>query len=116
MTDSMWTFQERAGHRAGADLTGFKVEATDGSIGKVDSYVDTADSSCLIVDSGVWILGKHVMLPAGTVTSVDADAKKVFVSRTKDEIKGSPEFDRKKHVDDVDYRARVAAYYTSTRV
>lgn len=111
MTDSMWAFQDRAGHRPGADLTGFKVEATDGAIGKVSAYRDEAGSSYLIVDSGIWILGRHVMLPAGTVTSVDAVARKIFVSRTKDDVRSSPEFDRDRHTEDPQYRERVGDYY-----
>ncbi|MFD7797331.1 PRC-barrel domain containing protein, partial [Streptomyces sp. NPDC059759] len=35
MSDSIWGYQPTTGHTAGTDLTGFKVEATDGSIGKV---------------------------------------------------------------------------------
>jgi hypothetical protein len=47
----------------------------------------------LVVDTGPWIIGKNVMLPAGTIKSVDLDEKKVFVDRTKDDIKDAPEFD-----------------------
>ncbi|WP_234310449.1 PRC-barrel domain-containing protein [Streptomyces sp. NRRL F-3218] len=61
------------------DLIGYKVEATDGSIGKVDKHSDDVTSSYLVVDTGVWIFGKHVLLPAGTVSRVDNDEKKVFV-------------------------------------
>ena len=70
MSDSIWGYQPTTGHTAGTDLTGFKVEATDGSIGKVDKHSDDVDSSYLVVDTGVWIFGKHVLLPAGTVQSV----------------------------------------------
>ncbi len=79
MTDNLWGYQPAAGHTVGTDLIGYKVEATDGSIGKVDKHSDDVTSSYLVVDTGVWIFGKHVLLPAGTVSRVDNDEKKVFV-------------------------------------
>ncbi len=35
---------------------------------------------------------EHV-LPAGAMDRIDADERKVFVERSKDEIKGAPEYD-----------------------
>ena len=46
-----------------------------------------------MVDTGPWIFGKKVMLPAGVLKTVDHVNEKVFVNRTKDEIKNAPEFD-----------------------
>ncbi len=37
VSDNVWGYRSDAGYQQGSDLTGFKVEATDGSIGKVDS-------------------------------------------------------------------------------
>ncbi|OKK22035.1 PRC domain containing protein [Streptomyces sp. CB00455] len=111
MTDNVWGYQDTAGHLAGADLTGYKVEAIDGSIGKVDKHSDEAGSAYLVVDTGVWIFGKEVLLPAGAVTKVDAEEKKIYVNRTKDQIKDAPEFDRDKHLGNADYHAEVGTYY-----
>lgn len=115
MSDGMWGYQPTTGHTAGLDLTGFKVEATDGTIGKVDKHSDAADSSYVVVDIGLWIFGKHVFLPAGTVQRVDRNEQKVYVSLTKDQIKESPEFDQGRHVGDADYHERVGGYYHSVR-
>ncbi|MFD3480836.1 PRC-barrel domain-containing protein [Streptomyces sp. NPDC058695] len=115
MSDSIWGYQPTAGHTAGTDLTGYKVEATDGGIGKVDKHSDDVNSAYLVVDTGVWIFGKHVLLPAGTVRTVDQAERKVFVDLTKDQIKGSPEFDRDQHVGDAGYHEQVGSYYTSHR-
>ena len=71
---------------SGADLVGYNVEAVDGGIGKIDEATYEAGSS-VVVDTGPWIFGKKVMLPASVVTRVDVDEETVFVSRTKDEIK-----------------------------
>uniref|UniRef100_A0AAU2VJG8 PRC-barrel domain-containing protein n=1 Tax=Streptomyces sp. NBC_00008 TaxID=2903610 RepID=A0AAU2VJG8_9ACTN len=115
MSDSIWGYQPTAGHTAGTDLIGYKVEATDGSIGKVDKHSDDVNSSYLVVDTGVWIFGKHVMLPAGTVRTVDQAERKIFVDLTKDQVKDSPEFDKDKHVGDAGYHEQVGGYYDSYR-
>ncbi|KAB1988280.1 PRC-barrel domain-containing protein [Streptomyces triticiradicis] len=115
MSDSIWGYQPTTGHIAGTDLTGYKVEATDGSIGKVDKHSDDVDSAYLVVDTGVWIFGKHVLLPAGTVQRVDQEEQKVYVALTKDQIKDSPEFDKDKHVGDAGYHEQIGTYYQGHR-
>ncbi|MFG2595305.1 PRC-barrel domain containing protein [Streptomyces sp. NPDC048462] len=115
MSDSIWGYQPTTGHTAGTDLIGYKVEATDGSIGKVDKHSDDVNSSYLVVDTGVWIFGKHVLLPAGTVRTVDQAERKIFVDLTKNQIKDSPEFDKDKHVGDAGYHDQVGGYYDGYR-
>ena len=92
------------------DLTGYEVEATDGSIGKVDEATYETGRGFLVVDTGPWIFGKKVMLPAGTVRSIDTTDERVFVNRTKDQIKDSPEYDDSMQ-DDESYRSRLGSYY-----
>nr|WSX48442.1 PRC-barrel domain-containing protein [Streptomyces sp. NBC_00974] len=111
MTEHVWSYQSTSGHLAGSDLTGYKVEATDGSIGKVDKHSDEAGAAYLVVDTGVWIFGKEVLLPASTVVRVDPQERKVFVDRTKEQIKDAPPFDRDKHLDDSGYREELGTYY-----
>ncbi|WP_051800789.1 MULTISPECIES: hypothetical protein [unclassified Streptomyces] len=111
MTDNVWGYQAESGHQPGTDLTGFKVEATDGSIGKVDKHSDEVDDSYLVVDTGVWIFGKEVLLPASTVVSIDPNEKKVSVGLTKQQIKDAPEFNREKHLGDRGYHDQVGTYY-----
>jgi len=93
-----------------SDLSGFSVEAIDGSIGKVDEATNETTGSFIVVDTGPWIFGKKVMLPAGVIRDVDLDAETIFVNRTKDEIKNAPEFDEDKHLDD-SYRSSLGTYY-----
>jgi hypothetical protein len=75
MQDSMWGYQVESGYQAGTDLTGFSVEASDGSIGKVDKHSDEVGDAYLVVDTGVWIFGKEVMFwserEADVVAAVD---------------------------------------------
>jgi PRC-barrel domain len=91
-------------------LVGYEVEATDGSIGKIDDTTLDAGSGTFIVDTGPWIFGKKVMLPIGIVRSADHDEQKVFVNRTKDEIKNAPEFDESL-IGDETYRNQLGSYY-----
>ncbi|MGA3256313.1 MAG: hypothetical protein ABSD32_19830 [Mycobacterium sp.] len=107
MDNDLWTYPETIGR---LDVTGFKVEAADGSIGKVDESTNEAGASYLIVDTRVWIFGKKVILPAGLIQRVDRDQEKLYIAPTKDQIKDAPEFD-----DDAseDYRSAVNDYYSA---
>jgi len=96
----------------GLNLVGFEIEATDGGIGKVDEATYDIGASYVVVDTGPWIFGKKVMLPAGVVQRVDLDTETIFVDRTKDEIKNSPEFDENMYRDE-SYRSQLRSYYYS---
>ena len=104
----MWNYTIET--RPTIDLTGFEVEATDGEIGKVDEATNEVGASFMIVDTGPWIFGKKVMIPAGVVRDIDPDTETIFVSRTKDEIKNAPEFDEKRYHDQT-YRDELGGYY-----
>ncbi len=106
----MWTYGDET--IGDVDLTGFEVEALDGSIGKVDEASYEVGGSYIVVDTGPWIFGKKVLLPAGVIERIDPEAEKVFVSRTKDEIKSAPEYDETRSGDE-GYRGEVGGYYGS---
>jgi hypothetical protein len=106
----VWTFRTEPGIGT-IDLSGYSVEAIDGGIGKIDEATYESGGSYLIVDTGPWIFGKKVMLPAGVVDRVDPDTETVFVNRTKDEIKNAPEYDENASRADEEYRARLGGYY-----
>jgi PRC-barrel domain protein len=92
------------------DLTGFTVEATDGDVGKVTEASNELGASWLVVDTGPWILGKKVLLPAGVVSEIDADERKIYVDRPRDEIKAAPEHDPSGYRDQ-EYRLAIADHY-----
>src|SRR5437867_11237141 len=104
----IWTLN--IGTAPTVDLSGFKVEALDGGIGKVDEATYEAGGSFIVVDTGPWIFGKKVLLPAGLIRDIDLDTEMVFVGRTKDQIKNAPEFDQKRYRNQ-DYRKEVGSYY-----
>jgi hypothetical protein len=87
------------------DLTGYAVVAVDGEIGKVDQAGETD----LVVDTGPWIFGRTVLLPAGVVERVDHRSRTVHVDRTREQIKDAPE-----QASAPDYRDRLARYYRDT--
>jgi hypothetical protein len=114
MDVDIWTYRDSTALGAdvnrGVDLTGFSVEAIDGSIGKVDEATYNVGESYIVVDTGPWIFGKRVMLPAGVVDRIDIEDESVFVHRTKDEIKNSPEYDENLNADTT-YRSELGSYY-----
>ena len=112
----MWTFTVATPglDLSNVDLAGFKVEARDGSIGKVDEATHEAGGSFVVVDTGPLIFGKKVMLPAGVISDVDLDTETIFVDLTKDEIKNAPEFDEKTYHKQ-SYRNELGKYYRDRR-
>lgn len=102
-----------ADREAHASLAGYHVEATDGGVGSVDEASYAVGEAYLVVDTGPWIFGRKVLLPAGTVQHVDHAEREVYVDRTKHQIKDSPEYD-KDTFGTPGYRERVSAYYAGS--
>jgi hypothetical protein len=114
MSTDVWTYRETsmlgADPMRGLDLIGYTVEALDGSIGKVDEGTYEVGRSHVVVDTGPWIFGKKVMLPAGVIQRIDTADESVYVNRTKDQIKDAPEFDDSLKKDE-NYRSELGTYY-----
>lgn len=116
MAIDVWTYRETTlgVDLNKADIVGYSVDALDGSIGKVDEATYDAGSAFVVVDTGPWIFGKKVMLPAGIIERVSVDDRRVFLRLTKREIEGAPEFDASANSDEA-YRRSVADYYQQRR-
>ncbi len=112
MTD-IWSYQSTE-WTSDEDLVGYDVEATDGSIGKVDEASGDAGRQHVVVDTGFWIFGKKRLIPAGAIKRISHDEEKVFVSLTKDQIKEAPDFEETRRDDD-DYRSTHELYYNPHR-
>jgi hypothetical protein len=106
----MWTYRGEVDTVDDVDLTSFEVESPDGHVGKIVDAAYELGASWLVVDTGPWILGKKVLLPAGTVRSIDSEARKVHVDRTREEIKNAPEHDPSGYAEQ-EYRLALADYY-----
>jgi len=109
LDQSTWTYNADT-YDGDVDMTGYKVEALDGDIGKIDEATYAVGASYVVVDTGPWIFGKKVMLPASVVDRIEPADERVWVNRTKDQIKNAPEFDEDAYTTD-DYRRDVGAYY-----
>ncbi|GII59642.1 hypothetical protein Pth03_80310 [Planotetraspora thailandica] len=94
----------------GSDVVGYEVEATDGRIGTVDEATYEVGQSYLIIDTGPWVFGKKVMLPASIVTQIDPAERTIAVCRTRQEIKNAPEFDESAFKESA-YRDTLNEYY-----
>ena len=108
----IWTYRNQTFSQR--NLSGMSVEAVDGSIGKVDEATNDVGASYIVVDTGPWIFGKKVLLPAGVLRDVDFDTETVFVNRTKDQIKNAPEYDEDQYRDTSyreTYRTQLGSYY-----
>ena len=77
-------------------VIGYKVQATDESIGHVADFV-IDDTNWLIqhvvVDTRHWLSGKRVMISPRRIKRISWDESKVYVDLTKEAVLGSPVFD-----------------------
>jgi len=99
---------------AAIDLHGYSIEARDGAIGRIDRVSDEFDARYVVVDTGPWLLGKKVLLPAGVIERIDPDTETVLVDRTKDEIRNAPPFDESTQPGEL-YRTELGDYYIGRR-
>jgi hypothetical protein len=107
MDTDLWTYNESLD--APKTLDGFGVEALDGDVGKVDDATYEVGASYIVVDTGPWIFGRKVLIPAKAIARLDIPNEKVYLRLKQDQIKDSPAFD-----DDADpsqRRQEIDAYY-----
>jgi hypothetical protein len=107
--EQLWILPEQFGR---IDVSGFRVEAVDSRVGKVERSTLEPGSSHLIIDTGPPLLGKKLLLPSGLVSGIDRDEEIVRVACTEEELKNAPTFDPERQ-DDPIYRDQVAAYYAA---
>ncbi|MDB9510965.1 DUF2382 domain-containing protein [Kamptonema animale CS-326] len=89
---------------AGDDIKGFDVYGGDSNekIGSVyDALVDeTGRFRYLVIDTGIWIFGKKVLLPIGSAR-IDYGARRVFATgiRNKDQVEQLPAYNELESLD-----------------
>ncbi len=111
--NSMWDYPMRNGSQGPESLVGFAVEASDGTVGQVERQVDQPGMQHLVVDTGVWVFGKSVLIPAGAVSGIDAPNQTVTVAFTKNEIKAAPRFTIDSETAETAYLTEVGDYYAA---
>jgi hypothetical protein len=112
MRTDMWSYPQDVMAKP-LDVQGSKVKATDGEIGKIDEATYDVGSAYIVVDTGPWILGRKVLLPAGVIEGIDLDRREVEVRLTKDQIKNAPELDEVSDYRSGAYREQVGTYYST---
>ncbi|MBB2971387.1 PRC-barrel domain-containing protein [Mesorhizobium sp. RMAD-H1] len=79
-----------------SNLTGYAIEATDGSIGSVvDFLFDDREWTIrwLVVDTGIWLSGRKVLLPPQAVATPEVPQRAIPANVTMQQVKDSPEID-----------------------
>jgi hypothetical protein len=89
MNDDLWNFGDDL--ERSSDLEGFGVAALDGDIGKIDDATYDVGASFIVVDTGPWIFGRKVLIPAKAIVRVDIPNEKVFLRLKKQQIEDAPE-------------------------
>jgi len=91
---NLWSYRTDLSTVANAqNIVGYDVHATDGDIVMNDAASTETSRQYLVVDTGFWIFGKKRMVPAGLVSGIDHNDKRVVISMTKDQIKAAPDYD-----------------------
>jgi hypothetical protein len=107
-----WNYRPDAGWSPERNLIGYHVKATDGNIGKVDMATHAQDESYLVVDTGPWIFGSTLVVPAGLVSTIDHSERSVYLICTKELVKSAPSYETEhgKFPDQAE-RDKLADYY-----
>jgi len=87
-----WNYRDDVGND-NHDLSGYRVDATDGHIGKVHRSSHDLGDGYLVVDTGPWIFGKKIVVPAGSVNHIDHAERMIYLDRSRDQIKSGPDVD-----------------------
>jgi len=99
--------------RSSNEVTGYYVDATDGSIGHIEDFViDETEWAIryLMIDTKNWWPGKMVLISPDWLRDIVWSDEKVFVDVTRDKVKAAPEFDPSMTIDR-DYEERIYTHY-----
>lgn len=94
--------QENAHLRSMREVTGYGIAATDGSIGHVEDFLIDAEGwqvRYLVIDTRNWLPGKKVIVAPEWVSAIDWANGEVAVEMSREQVKGSPEYDPARAVD-----------------
>lgn len=76
------------------DLKGYTIQATDGSIGKVDEFLFDDEMwtvRYLVVNTGDWLTSRLVLISPTAITGIDRAAKTLSVALTRSQVEASPD-------------------------
>ncbi len=99
--------------RSVREVTGYKIEAKDGSIGHVEDFIGDDDNwmiRYMNVDTRDWLPGKNVLVSPASLEEVDWPHAKVHVDLKKEQIEAAPEYDPSKPISS-EYEKRLYETY-----
>lgn len=82
--------------RSAREVSGYAIEATDGSIGHVDTFLFETESwaiRAMVVDTRNWWPGKHVVISPELIDAIDRTGRSVHVRASRERVKSSAEYD-----------------------
>ena len=94
-------------------VTGYHVQATDGTVGHVENFlIDLAsgDIRYLIIDTKNWWFGQHVLLSPYAVRDISWSDQQVRVNVSREVVKGSPAWNPEEVIGEA-YEQRLHGYY-----
>lgn len=77
------------------DLSGFRVEALDGSAGTIEQMLYWSDARMpdyVVIDTGRWLFGHKSVLSIRLVEEIDLENRCLKVPLSKRQIREAPEF------------------------
>lgn len=95
------------------EFTGYQLQAVDGEIGKIlQVYFDDQQwvVRYFVVRTGIWLVGREVLIVPSTVTGVDVENQHLIVDLRLEEIKNSPPVSNEEPVSR-HYEEKYYAYY-----
>lgn len=90
-----------------AEVTGYRLHATDGEIGHVENFLFESKSwqiGYLIVDTRNWWPGKRVLMSPHAVAKIDWLDHHVHLKVTRDQVRTSPPWDPVKLMDEAEMK------------
>jgi sporulation protein YlmC with PRC-barrel domain len=99
-------------------VTGYSLHASDGPIGRVEDYILDDEKwgiRYLVVDAGLWLPGRKVLVSTHWLESVAWETAEVFVGLTQAAVRNSPEFDPSLPVSE-DYESVLYDHYGRPRL
>lgn len=116
MTEPYELPQEELGDphlQSSRDVIGYYIQARDGQIGHVEDFIVDTEAWAIrymVVDTVNWWPGKKVLVAVTWIEAVDWAESLVHVDLSRDQVKGSPEFDATAPVNRA-YESRLYDYY-----
>lgn len=83
--------------RSSAEVTGYHIEASDGSIGHIDDFLFDERSwsiAFVIVDTGHWLSGRQVLIAPRWIEHIDWGERRARVRLSRAAVESSPPYQR----------------------